>query len=326
MIVAFTGIREADPREADEIEMAVLDVIAAGATELRFGGALGADTMALEAAGRQGGIRRVVYVPFTVADQPKEAREVIARSATVVHELRLPHGKRAYLQRNRAMLEGAHRVVAFTDGRQTGGTQHTMNVAREMRIPVTVVPVEKFTKNPAIAGLELSAKLWSLQEYDSRRGVHPLSDIVRANKQGEATAGQIEFIENDLMRLIMKMPDLQRATAICAMPRRVPGPISDMMIVALGLVAQRGLDIRPLLRTIEPSGGEVKARRLRFPADEHARTLIYEGPANETVIVLDNVVTTGASMEGAFRAVRAAGATPLGLSVLYSTAFGAKAV
>lgn len=322
MIVAFTGIREADPGMADEIEMAVLDVIGAGATELRFGGALGADTMALEAACPHD-VHRVVFVPFGVADQPKSARDVIRSCADDVLELDLPHSKSAYLKRNGIMIDGADRVVAFTDGRTTGGTADTIRKALVLDIPVTIVPVESSRRNPKIKGIDLSAELWALQTYVSATdGRHVLSDIIRRNKVGRASNAERTKIVRQLTTLISKTTRLAAADAIVAMPRRVPNAPSDMEAIAEHVAEMLGLALRRLVRTEEPTGGVVKVRRLRFSADEHARTLVYHGPIDETVIVLDNVVTTGASLEGAFRAVRAAKCRPLGLSVLYSTAFG----
>lgn len=80
MIVAFTGIREIADIMADEVELAVLDEIGSGATVLRFGGALGSDTLALEAACDQD-VRRIVYVPFRLRDQRDRETPSWARRA-----------------------------------------------------------------------------------------------------------------------------------------------------------------------------------------------------------------------------------------------------
>ena len=63
--------------------------------------------------------------------------------------------------------------------------------------------------------------------------------------------------------------------------------------------------------------------------DEHAETMtVPEGPGRwRRVIVLDNVVTTGGTMEGALRAVRRdTGAEAVGLAVLWSPASGLQEV
>lgn len=322
MIVVFTGIREIDPRMTDEVELAVLEEIGTGATELRFGGALGSDTLALLAVCSVKDARKVGYVPFTVYDQPQEAREVLQSCADEVVELRLPKSKRAYLDRNLMMLEGADRLVAFTDGRTEGGTAYTIRNAEKLGLPVAIVPVSALATNPQLQG-EFSGPIYSLSNYVSaQHGSDVLSEAVRANKRGRATTTQIRKLVKDLVQLIDRTPELSGAAAIVAMPRRTPGEDSDMRAIAEGVARTRSLQIYDLERIEEPLGGKVKARRLRFPADEHARTLQYGSDrAGDRVIILDNVLTTGASMEGAMRVVAASGDHPVGLTVLYSASF-----
>jgi hypothetical protein len=114
-------------------------IAAMAPVEVRIGGAIGVDTLALRAARADllyfvG--RIVVYVPFTLKDQPVEAQIAIRECADKVVELDYPQKKWAYLRRNEKMLVGAHLCLAFTDGRQSGGTAHTMRVARNALIPV----------------------------------------------------------------------------------------------------------------------------------------------------------------------------------------------
>lgn len=321
MIVAFTGIRDVDPRMSDVIDMAVLDEVAAGATELRFGGAIGSDTIALEAACDHGSPRRVVYVPFRVGQQPWAARRAIEHCADEIVELDLPSGKRAFLVRNDAMIKGVQRVVAFTDGRTTGGTHYTSSRAERAGIPVSIVPVSTAgtpRRNPQVLGLEI--EVFAFGYYSRDNGDH-LSPLIRRNKIGRAEPHEIATLVKALARFVGKTPALASATTIAAMPRRMPGQPSDMAPIAEQLAKTLDLKIGTLTRIAEPHGGQVKANRLRFPAEEHGETLTYKGP-RERVIILDNVVTSGGSIDGAGIAVRRAGADPVGLAVLVSKVLG----
>lgn len=323
-IVSFTGIRNIDDGMFEEIELAVLDEIGTGATELRFGGATGADTFALDAA-CDASVRRVVYLPFRLRDQSSEARDVIEDCADEVIELGRRRGSRdAYMERNRALVDGADRVVGFWDGRR-GGTSYTLDYAHRRGIPVSIVPVLGRSRkgNPELRGIEFSAKVYALAEYvSSKDGKHRLSDLIRQNKSGEANPRKLQALARQLADFIERTPALRAAQGIVAMPRRQPGRRSDMASLARSVAQIRKLSVYDLVRTKEPLGGLEMARRLRFPADEHAKTLRYDGPRDVTVIVLDNATTTGATMEGALRAILATGATPLGLSVLFSESFG----
>jgi hypothetical protein len=72
-----------------------------------------------------------VILPTTVADQPLVAARAIDRFADVVIELGLPAGEAAsVMARNRILVAGARKVLAFTDGRTTGGTAWTIDHAR----------------------------------------------------------------------------------------------------------------------------------------------------------------------------------------------------
>lgn len=146
MIIAFTGIRDIDPASTDAVRRAVEAEYVHDPLELRFGGAIGADTYALAAASicRPLGVRTklVVIVPFRLVDQPKAARFVAERHADEVRELRLSRvDKSGYFVRNAALVKGAARVVAFTDGRRSGGTYHTMSLARRAGLDLVVIPV-----------------------------------------------------------------------------------------------------------------------------------------------------------------------------------------
>ena len=114
------------------------------ATEIRFGGAIGVDTVALEACcylRSKVWPELVVIVPYRVEDQPLAARKVIETCADEVIELDLPRIGRSALQRNDALLDGANRLIAFTDGRTKGGTWYTIERARDLEIEVEIVEV-----------------------------------------------------------------------------------------------------------------------------------------------------------------------------------------
>ena len=137
-ILVVSGNRDLAPEYEPLVTLETLDA-AAMADEIRIGGALGVDTVALKALCGEENVS--VYVPFTLADQPPAARRAIESCAADIRELRLPRSKQAYLDRNRRMLEGASRLLAFTDGRETGGTAYTINLARRMGLHVSVVHV-----------------------------------------------------------------------------------------------------------------------------------------------------------------------------------------
>ena len=143
MIVAITGHRDLHDASVPVVERTMAHE-APTATEIRFGGAIGVDTAALEACcflRQEVWPELIVIVPCRVADQPKAARAVIKSCADEVIELDLPREGCSSLRRNDALLKGADRLVAFTDGRTTGGTWYTIQKARELGIEVEIVEV-----------------------------------------------------------------------------------------------------------------------------------------------------------------------------------------
>ena len=142
MVVAFTGIRDLSSASIPDVEDAVADVLSERPRELRFGGAVGADCAALSAACvGDGSACVVVVVPFKVADQPQLCRDLISRCANRIVELGLPKARWAYLRRNDRLLDDADLLVAFTDGRKSGGTAYTIGEAHNRGIEVRIVPV-----------------------------------------------------------------------------------------------------------------------------------------------------------------------------------------
>lgn len=106
--------------------------------------------------------------------------------------------------------------------------------------------------------------------------------------------------------------------------RVVPVPTSPAAMRRRGyrivdqLAARAGLDPRSALR---PSGGAGDQRGLG--RDERARniagTMRARGVAGRAVLLVDDVVTSGATLAEAARAVRAAGATVVGAATVAST-------
>ena len=145
MITVVTGIRDLSPESYPDVEMAVVEEVA-DASEVRFGGAIGSDTVALAAAcDADPFVMLRAFVPWTLADQPSRAREVLQLCARDIVELRLPRKRWAPIRRNERMLAGADRVLAFTDGRTKGGTASTIRKARTAGLEVVEIPVRSLS-------------------------------------------------------------------------------------------------------------------------------------------------------------------------------------
>lgn len=104
---------------------------------------MGADSVGLEADGgaASGQQRLVVYVPFTVEDQPRSAVLAIKDWAREVVEIGLPKGKHACLARNDAMIDGANRLIVFSDGSKRGGSRCTWQATVRSSLSVEVILV-----------------------------------------------------------------------------------------------------------------------------------------------------------------------------------------
>ncbi|NOT25767.1 MAG: hypothetical protein HOP16_06645 [Acidobacteria bacterium] len=91
-----------------------------------IGGALGVDHWALEWLLDCGETCWVV-VPQSAKEQPSSVRPHLSRATRLV-ELQLRPGKRAYLDRNRFMVDRSKAVIGFWTG-QPGGTSWTLQYA-----------------------------------------------------------------------------------------------------------------------------------------------------------------------------------------------------
>jgi hypothetical protein len=172
---------------------------------------------------------------------------------------------------------------------------------------------------------EFSAPVFWCKPYVSYRSTQvldPLSHIIRCLKEGKVTVREINHVVKVLTGFIEGHEELKSANAIVAMPRKIPDKPSDMQVIATGVAVHFGI-VAPdnfLVRTKEPARGKVVEHRIRCSAEDHASSFKVVGDnVCDHVILLDNVLTTGGTMEGAIRAVqRDTEAKVSGLVVLYS--------
>lgn len=260
-----------------------------------------------------------VFVPWTVERQPEEARAAIRRCADEVVELRLTVSD-AYLRRNDAMLDGATELLAFTDGRAKGGTAYTIRKAGKLGIPVTEVLVNthayRQNRGDEVA---LVLAIWPYVSLDE--GTDRASQTIRDLKSASASPKDVEWLASRVAAFVRAEPELKQARWIVPMPRRrPPGVPSDLLPLAKAIAAKtrQGVLEDYLVRTRMPRFGYTMKKRTRFPAEQHALSMSVDGAPTSGILLLDNVITTGATMEGAQRAVlRDTGHAPVGLAVLY---------
>lgn len=147
--VAVTGNRGVTAADRRVIRRVLRELLADPQIDtIYFGGAVGADTEALQAAlelRRGARPRLVVVVPDSLDAQPVRTRHVSRRADEVI-ELRRPIVRAdrwgAYHARNRWMVDHASLVVAFWDGHPRSGTAATVGYARRRGVAVRVVEVE----------------------------------------------------------------------------------------------------------------------------------------------------------------------------------------
>lgn len=339
MKIAISGMRDIVPADYPIIEIQIADILSERPEEVLFGGARGTDTVALAAAcAMLGGTRPpklTVIVPKRVKDQPLEAREWISECADEVIELNAPRlDTKAYWQRNKALISRADGLVAFWDG-HSGGTGMTIRLAEEMGKPVHIAFLSGSSYSlgdsskpyKAVSVREHPWRHWVFSETPSVQmpvttlgfymaafeGLDRLSQFIRATKAETVSALETKYWGDVTAAVISSRPELKDAAVIVPVPRRSPGRRNDLGALVARICSETGIrngtDL--LLRVEEPAGGETKAGRLRFPSEEHGRTIAVdpEHPAanllsaGTKVILLDNVLTLGGSMEGARQAI-----------------------
>lgn len=125
-----------------------------------LGGARGIDSDALEYLSRtKPGVRLNVICPNRVRNQPAAARAAIDRYATNVIELKNA-GPARYQIRNKYIVDHSDRMVAFYDGRGSGGTYNTINYARAQGRPLETILLTDFDQRGIIAMSEREFGQW----------------------------------------------------------------------------------------------------------------------------------------------------------------------
>ena len=153
--IAFTGNRDYTDRASlyrglDRVK----------ADRYYFGGARGADTDALKYISRtQPNTERVIVVPNRFQDQPISTQSITKQNATKIIEMR-NNGPDRYQLRNRFMVDNADRVVAFTDGRKSGGTYNTIQYAQSQGKSVEVIQWYEFNVSSIYAMDEIELRQW----------------------------------------------------------------------------------------------------------------------------------------------------------------------
>lgn len=146
--VVISGIRDLADSSVSDVEEVIRSLLKADPAVVIVGGARGVDTVALRTAAAIAPGKILVVVPGRVRDQPAQARGVIERSgAHGIAEMNLdPRHPGSYHARNRRMLSEADVLLAFTDGRKTGGTGSTIQEALKRGIPVEIHKVHRARK------------------------------------------------------------------------------------------------------------------------------------------------------------------------------------
>lgn len=130
------------------------------ANQYLYGGARGGDSDALQhLATTQPGARHTVVVPNRLQDQPAAAAAVTRRYATEVIELG-NYGPDRYKIRNRYLVDHSRRLVAFSDGRTSGGTWNTIQYANTKGAQVSVVSLVGMNINTILAMDEAAFQTW----------------------------------------------------------------------------------------------------------------------------------------------------------------------
>jgi hypothetical protein len=137
-------------------------------------------------------------------------------------------------------------------------------------------------------------------------GDDPLHDLVRSARTGDPEA-VLEALRQVRRSITAVWPEVTDATVV-PVPRHVPGPANRLVMATCEEIAvTRGWRVGwDALRRTRPAP-EGKAGGMRDPETE-AGTLTWAGATPGPVIVLvDDVVRTGASIQACGRAVRARG-------------------
>jgi uncharacterized phage-like protein YoqJ len=107
-----------------------------------FGGAIGADSYALEAAYEfNKGAKLTVVVPGKLEQQPGIAQEYIHLSDFVIELGKPLYLPESYRYRNTYLVKQCDHLIAFFDGSVRSGTNQTINIAKQLNKPLTIVSI-----------------------------------------------------------------------------------------------------------------------------------------------------------------------------------------
>lgn len=330
MIVAIAGIRDLHPGSVPDVQLAVASEFAYGARELRFGDAAGVDMCALEGACLAGfpRARLKVYVVGSAEKLAKRRRDLVEQCATHVVELGLRPGQKwAYDKQAKSMLNKADKLLAFTDGRHSGGTWSIIQLARSMGVPVDVVPVASIKSplaNPQLVVDTALAPIHGVFLYTRKGG----SEAALATKlmlqlgSGRGGVQAVGQVARSLVDYIEADDVLVDAEFIACVPRRLPGlePSTIRLAREVGSMTGKTVLEEWLVRDSEPGGVSVTiSGRAHFQTEAHAESMSVVGDEMpDSLILLDDVIAYTGTMVGAQRAVeRDARIKPAGLAVVY---------
>lgn len=183
-------------------------------------------------------------------------------------------------------------------------------------------------RNPPIRAQYIApGSIYGIGPYVSRHEavVDPWSALVRAMKEGRASASEMESLAKELAPAIDAVPELAHADFIVPMPRREPGASSDLLPLARLLGKRLGQRVlaRWLVRRSAPTPSFTSRGRPRSAARAHRDSFVVIGPPEvaDAVYLLDNVLTEGGTMVGAQEAVlRDTGRAVPGVAILYEPA------
>lgn len=309
MIVAVSGIRDLAHESHADVERGIGYLI--DVDEIRFGGAQGVDTVALAAAIELVDAHSRVIVPGRLVDQPLESQRVARRASEVV-EMGMRLDRQAYLRRNDALLEGADLLVAFTNGRISGGTAYTMRRAREAKIAVVTVPVLS-KAGAAREPTRALASIHGILPYTS-----PLSQprdratgVLRALRFRDASEHDVAWLAEIVATYIHQERELAEAAWLVPMP--VPS-------------GRHGSDLLPLVEQVAQCTGQtvladwlVLEARVDLAGGLERFRCDAGAVGKARVVIVDHIFTRCSAIAAAQSAVlRETGAAPLGLAVLWS--------
>ncbi len=144
----------------------------------------------------------------------------------------------------------------------------------------------------------------------ARLDLGPLKDLIHHYKYGKAM--EIESVLKSLMASDRRLPAMMASPVICAVPlhrsRQRSRGFNQAERVGRILAQRTGWKLYPLLRRIKPTVAQVGlSRSARLHNLQDAFVCPFE-LGGRNVLVVDDVATTGATLEECARVLKAAGA------------------